>query len=130
MAYLGRIRRWDVFRADLEPGVGREQRGESRPVVVVSNDGFNAHFDVVTILPLTKLEEKRREAYTFEVKIPRGVVDERFGSIVMPQQIRTISRLRLLERLGSLANRELQEEIEDRILEHLGIEFEPYRADS
>lgn len=130
MAYLGPICRWDLFRADLEPAVGREQGGEPRPVVVVSNDGFNAHFDVVTILPLTKLEGKGRQAYTFEVELPRGVVDERFGSIVMPQQIRTISRLRLLERLGSLANRELQEEIEDRILEHLGIEFEPYRTDS
>ncbi len=130
MAYPGPIRRWDVFRADLEPAVGREQGGKPRPVVVVSNDGFNAHFDVVTILPLTKLEGKRREAYTFEVKIPRGVVDGRFGSIVMPQQIRTVSRLRLLDRLGMVADRELQEEIEDRILEHLGIEFEPYGADS
>jgi len=130
VAYPGLIRRWDVFRADLEPAVGREQGGKPRPVVVVSNDGFNAHFDVVTILPLTKLEGKRREAYTFEVKIPRGVVDGRFGSIVMPQQIRTVSRLRLLDRLGTLADRELQEEIEDRILEHLGIEFEPYGADS
>ncbi len=130
MAYPGPIRRWDVFRADLEPAVGREQGGKPRPVVVVSNDGFNAHFDVVTIVPLTKLEGKRREAYTFEVKIPRGVVDDRFGSIVMPQQIRTVSRLRLLDRLGTVADRELREEIEDRILEHLGIEFKPYRADS
>ena len=130
MAYPGPIRRWDVFRADLEPAVGREQGGEPRPVVVVSNDGFNAHFDVVTILPMTKLEGKRREVYTFEVRIPRGVVDGRFGGVVMPQQIRTVSRLRLLDRLGTVADRELQEEIEDRILEHLGIEFEPYRADS
>ena len=130
MAYLGPIRRWDLFRADLQPTVGREQGGEPRPVVVISNDGFNAHFDVVTILPLSKQEGKRRQAYTFEVEIRRGVVDERFSSIVMPQQIRTISRLRLLERLGSLASRELQEEIEGRMLEHLDIEFEPYRADS
>ncbi len=130
MAYPGPIRRWDVFRADLEPAVGREQGGKPRPVVVVSNGGFNTHFDVVTIVPLTKLEGKRREAYTFEVKIPRGIVDGRFGSIVMPQQIRTVSRLRLLDRLGTVADRELREEIEDRILEHLGIEFEPYRADS
>jgi mRNA interferase MazF len=130
VAYPGPIRRWDVFRADLEPAVGREQGGKPRPVVVVSNDGCNAHFDVVTIVPLTKLEGKRREAYTFEVKIPRGVVDDRFGSIVMPQQIRTVSRLRLLDRLGTVADRELREEIEDRILEHLGIDFEPYRADS
>lgn len=126
MAYLGPIRRWDIFRADLEPTVGSEQAGPLRPVVVVSNDGFNAHFDVVTVLPLTKREGKRRRAYTFEVEIPQGTLDDRFGSIVMPQQIRTLSRLRLLERLGAIRDREIQEEIENRLLEHLGIEFEPY----
>ena len=55
------------------------------------------------------LRELRRvevyEAYTFEVKIPPGVLDGRFGSIVMPQQIRTVSRLRLLDRLGTVVGR-------------------------
>ncbi|MGI9188712.1 MAG: hypothetical protein ACR2F9_01100 [Longimicrobiaceae bacterium] len=38
--------------------------------------------------------------------------------------MRTISKLRLLEPVGVLADQDLQEQIENRLLEHLGIEFE------
>ena len=69
MACLGEVRRWELYRADLDPAVGSEQAGE-RPVLIVSNDGFNAAFDVVTALPLTKLEGKRRRVYSFEVLLP------------------------------------------------------------
>ena len=65
---------------------------------MVSNDGFNAHFDVVTILPLTRRAGKRRQVYEFEVLLPPEIVRTGHESIVMPQQIRTISKVRLLER--------------------------------
>jgi mRNA interferase MazF len=123
MAYLGLVARWELYRVDLDPVVGREQAGD-RPALVVSNDGFNAHFDVVTVVPLTKREGKTRRVYPFEVLLPAGAAGNRLESIVMPQQVRTISKLRLLERIGLLAAPELQEEIENRLLEHLGIAFE------
>jgi mRNA-degrading endonuclease toxin of MazEF toxin-antitoxin module len=53
-----------------------------------------------------------------------NVVDTGFESIVMPHQIRTISKLRLLGRIGTLTDEDLQVEIENRVLEHLGIAFE------
>ena len=124
MSHIGPVARWEVYWIDLEPRVGREQGGERRPGIVVSNDGFNAHFDVVTILPLTRLEGKQRRVYRFEVLLPAEVVGTGFGSIVMPQQVRTISKLRLVERIGVLADEELRAQIENRLLEHLGIEFE------
>ena len=124
MAYLGSVSRWDIYWVDLEPHVGSEQAGERRPALVVSNDGFNAHFDVVTVLPLTKREGKRRNVYDFEVLLPPEVVGTGHESIVMPHQIRTISKLRLLERIGALIAEDLQVEIENRLLEHLGIAFE------
>ena len=125
MAYVGPVRRWDVFWADLEPAVGSEQGGESRPVLVVSNDGFNAQMSTVTVLPLTKLEGKRRKPYTFEVVLPPGTIGEGFTTIVMPHQIRTISKMRLLDPFGHVSDEALQEEIENRLLEHLDIAFEP-----
>ena len=124
MAYIGRVRRWDVFWADLQPPVGSEQGGERRPVVVISNDGFNAIMTTVTVLPLTKLEGKRRKPYPFEVLLPPGTIGKSLTSIVMPHQIRTISKLRLIEITGRVENRSLREEIEDRLLEHLDIAFE------
>jgi mRNA-degrading endonuclease toxin of MazEF toxin-antitoxin module len=91
---------------------------------VISNDGFNAHFDVVTVIPLTKREGKRRRVYEFEVLLSADVVGTGFESIVMPHQIRTISKLRLLERIGRLTDEDRRVDIENRLLEHLGIAFE------
>lgn len=124
MAHAGAIKRWDVFWADLNPGIGSEQLGARRPVIVLSNDGINAHFAVVTVLPATQLTGKTRRVYPFEVVLPAGSLTGVHASIVMPQQIRTISKLRLLEKISSLSDHELQLQIENRILEHLGIQFE------
>lgn len=123
MAYRGPVRRWQIFRADLEPHVGSEQAGEARPVLVISNDAFNAHFDVVTVLPLTKLEGKARDPYPFEVVLPEGAVSADVTSIVMPYQIRTVSTMRLLEPMGSVEDPEYRTRIEDRLMEHLAIEY-------
>ena len=124
MSHLGSVARWEIYWVDLEPHVGREQGGERRPAIVLSNDGFNANFDVVTVLPLTKREGKRRRVYPFEVLLPLDVAGAGFDSLVMPHQIRTISKLRLAERIGIIAEEGLRVEIENRVLEHLGIEFE------
>lgn len=122
MAYRGDVRRWELYDADLEYVVGSEQGGERRPVLVVSNDGFNANFPVITVLPLTKQESKQRNVYRFEVLLPNGVAGNRLDSIVMPQQIRTISKTRLLgPPLGTLTDVALQREIEDKLLQHLDI---------
>ncbi|HEV2148599.1 MAG TPA: type II toxin-antitoxin system PemK/MazF family toxin [Longimicrobiaceae bacterium] len=124
MAHTGIVRRWELYWADLDPVVGNEQGGDRRPVLVVSNDGFNRAFDLVTVISLTKLEGKRRKVYPFEVLLPPEIVGTGYTSIVMPQQIRTISRFRLLERIGMMEDVEKREEIENRLLEHLDIEFE------
>ena len=124
MAYLGPVHRWDIFWADLNYPVGSEQGGESRPVVVVSNDGVNRSLDVITVLSVTKLEGRARKPYTFEVVVPKGVVTDDFASIIMPQQIRSISKKRLLDRVGTLEDEDLRAEIETRLLEHLDIAFE------
>jgi len=123
MAHAGPVLRWEVYWVDLDPAVGREQGGDRRPAIVVSNDGFNQHFDVVTIVPLTKLEGKKRKAYPFEVLVP-DLVGTGHQGIAMPQQVRTISKHRLLERAGSLKDAGLQIRIENRLIEHLGIDFE------
>ncbi len=121
MAYLGTVFQWELYSADLDPSVGREQGGEGRPVLVVSNDGFSRAFDVVTVLPLTKLKDKKRKVFAFEVMCPAGKAGNPVESIIMPQQIRTISKLRLLERMGVLDDSDLRNEVEDRLLDHLGM---------
>ena len=95
-----------------------------RPALVVSNDGFNRHFPLATVLPLTKRGGKRRRVYPFEVLLPAGSAGNEVESIVMPHQVRTVSRARVGRRLGSLLAAELRVEVEARLLDHLGIGFE------
>lgn len=124
MAHLGPVKQWDVFRADLEFVVGREQGGENRPVIVVSNDGFNEHFSVVTVVPLTKTAGKQRKIYPFEIVIPAGLAGNPNESIIMPYQIRTIDKTRLVERIGRLTDAQTRTNIEDRIIEHIGVDLD------
>jgi mRNA interferase MazF len=124
MAYVGPVQRWELFWADLDPAVGSEQAGSSRPVMVVSNDRANAVFRVVTVLPLTKLEGKARPPRSFEVPLPSNLLRNAFTPLALPHQIRTIAKERLLERVGLMDDSEARLKVEVGILDHLGIEFE------
>ena len=124
MPYSGSVRRWDTYWADLEPGIGREQKGRRRPVIVISNNGFNAHFEMVTVVSLTKFEGKRRSVYPFEVLLPKGTVTPEFSSIVQVHQIRAISKVRLVAVIGSITDERQKREIENGILIHLDISFD------
>lgn len=123
MTGSGAPRRWDLVQVDLDPREGSEQGGV-RPALVVSNDGFNRHFPLLTVLPLTGSSGKRRPVYAFEVLLPAGAAGNPDESIVMPQQIRTVSRSRVRERLGSLGDPVLRRALEERLLDHLGVGFE------
>ena len=46
------IRKWHIYRANLDPVVGSEQ-GKSRPVLVVSEDDINDLLNCVNILPIS-----------------------------------------------------------------------------
>lgn len=124
MAYVGPVQRWELYWADLEPAVGSEQAGSSRPVLVVSNDRANAAFRVVTVLPLTKLEGKGRPPRVFEVPLPAHLLHDAFTPLALPHQIRTIAKERLLERVGRMDDADARFRVEAGILDHLGIEFE------
>jgi mRNA interferase MazF len=123
VAYIGPVHRWDTYWADLDPSVGSEQGGPDRPVIVVSNDGINSAFDVVTMVPLTKLEGKRRKVYPFEVLLPKGTITPEWSSIVMIQQVRSISKKRLSRPIGPLTNEVHRIAIEKRLLEHFDLSF-------
>ena len=123
MTAPGASRRWDLVLVELEPRVGSEQGGR-RPALVVSNDGFNRVFPLLTLLPLTSLGGKRRRVYGFEVLLPEGAAGNEVASVVMPQQIRTVSSTRVTKRLGNLADPGLRQQIEARLLDHLGIGFD------
>ncbi len=109
---------WAVFEAELDPVAGAEQRG-TRPVLVVSNEEFNQAMPAVTVLPLTVT---KRRLYPSEVLLPEMKAGQPLESIIMPHQIRTISKRRLGKLLGYLTDAALRDEVHKAVREHLDME--------
>lgn len=111
--------KWSIFIADLNPVQGSEQRGK-RPVLVISDEDFNKLMPVVTILPITSLKEGRT-VYPNEALLRRGTASLSHDSIVLAHQIRTISKQRLKDMLGSIGDRGAQETINGALRIHLNL---------
>jgi len=96
---------YDVYLADLNPTIGREQFGK-RPVLIISNNYENL-LDVITIIPITSLKEGRR-IYPNELLLKDEL---EVPSILLCQQIRTISKKRLIKKLTSIDDNIIQKKI-------------------
>jgi len=101
------MNQYDVYLADLNPTIGREQFGK-RPVLIISNNYENL-LDVVTIIPITSLKNGRK-IYPNELLLKDGLEKP---SILLCQQIRTISKNRLIKKLTSIDNYITQKKIID-----------------
>jgi mRNA interferase MazF len=99
------IRRGDVFLVNLNPVVGSEV-GKTRPAVVVQNDLANRSSPTVTIIPISSSMER---VFPFQVQIPAGEGGLSQESKALCEQIRTVSRDRLLQRLGQLSQERLNQ---------------------
>lgn len=110
-------RRWSLLEADLGSPVGHEQ-ALRRPVLVVSNEGFNRTAGLLTVVPLTSVKPGRT-AREFEILIPTGSAGNPTDSIALPHQIRTISATRVQRLYGRLTDPVLRREIAEKILRHL-----------
>ncbi|MBO5648555.1 MAG: type II toxin-antitoxin system PemK/MazF family toxin [Clostridia bacterium] len=99
------IRRGDIFYADLSPVVGSEQGG-LRPVLIIQNDIGNRYSPTVIAAAITSQLTK--------AKLPThiDVYADRFGlakdSVILLEQIRTIDKRRLKEKMGHLDDSVMQ----------------------
>lgn len=93
------VRRGDIFYADLSPVVGSEQGGV-RPVLVVQNDIGNRYSPTVIAAAITSKINKAKLPTHIELDAQSyGLVKD---SIIMMEQIRTIDKRRLKEKIGHL----------------------------
>ncbi len=95
-----KIRRGDVFFADLREGVGSEQRG-NHPVVVIQNNTGNRYSPNVIVASITSKVGKRNLPTHVFLSAGNGGLPK--DSIVLLEDIQTISKTRLREHLGTLA---------------------------
>ena len=94
------IKRGDIYYAELNPVIGSEQGG-TRPVLIISNDIGNRHSPTVIVAAITsRVHTKAKLPTHIEVHADKCGLSK--DSVVLLEQIRTIDKKRLKERMGEL----------------------------
>ena len=102
------VKRGDIFYADLSPVVGSEQGG-TRPVLIVQNDTGNRHSPTVIAAAITSQTGKAR--LPTHINIAGGSVGLSKDSVILLEQLRTIDKQRLREKICHIDG-ELQEKVD------------------
>ena len=95
------IKRGEIYYADLSPVVGSEQGG-MRPVLIVQNDIGNRYSPTVIAAAITSQRDKSR--LPTHIELESGSCGLARDSIVLLEQIRTIDKRRLRERMGQIGD--------------------------
>lgn len=106
------IKRGDMFYADLSPVVGSEQGG-IRPVLIIQNDLGNKYSPTVIAAAITSQINKNKLPTHIEI------ASEEFGlksdSVVLTEQIRTIDKSRLKEKIGHIDDQSVMNKINNAL---------------
>lgn len=113
------IKRGDMFYADLSPVVGSEQGG-IRPVLVIQNNIGNKYSPTVIVSAITSQLNKNKLPTHIELD------SEEFGlksdSIILTEQIRTIDKSRLKEKIGHINDQTVMSKIDNALGVSFGLE--------
>ena len=99
------IRRGDVFYADLRPVVGSEQGG-IRPVLIIQNDTGNKHSPTVICAAITSKMNKAKLPTHVEINAYSSELMR--DSVILLEQLRTVDKKRLKEKVCHLSSDYLQ----------------------
>ena len=114
---LSGVKRGDIYYADLSPVVGSEQGG-MRPVLIIQNDTGNKHSPTVIAAAITSQINKARLPTHIELEAQTyGLTKD---SVVLLEQIRTIDKRRLKERMGKLDD-SLMDQVDNAIAVSFGL---------
>ncbi len=98
------VKRGDIFYADLSPVVGSEQGG-IRPVLIVQNDVGNKFSPTVIAAAITS--RKTKTPLPTHISVNADNCGLQKDSIVLLEQVRTLDKQRLKERIGYLENNDM-----------------------
>lgn len=99
-----RIRRGDIFYADLSPVVGSEQDG-IRPIVIIQNDVGNRFSPTIIGIAITSKEKVKMPTH-LEIDGTKYGLEK--DSVILAEQIRTLDKSRLKEKVGKLDKETLE----------------------
>ena len=110
------IKRGDMFYADLSPVIGSEQGG-IRPVLIIQNDLGNKYSPTVIAAAITSQTNKTKLPTHIEIRENTNGLKN--NSVVLVEQIRTIDKSRLKEKIGHIDDNKIINELNNA----LGISF-------
>ena len=111
------VRRGEIYYADLSPVVGSEQGG-MRPVLIVQNDVGNRYSPTVIAAAITSQQNKARLPTHIEIEARTYGLSK--NSVVLLEQVRTLDKKRLRERMGRVDDR-IMEKIDTAIAVSFGL---------
>lgn len=111
------VKRGDIYYADLSPVVGSEQGGV-RPVLILQNDVGNRHSPTIICAAITSQMNKAKLPTHIELKSSNYLLAK--DSVVLLEQIRTIDKRRLKEKLGHLDS-EIMKKVDKALVVSLGL---------
>lgn len=111
------VRRGEIYYADLSPVVGSEQGG-LRPVLIIQNDIGNRYSPTVIVAAITSKIDKAR--LPTHIEIPAEEYGLTKDSVVLAEQVRTIDKRRLRERVGVL-NTEIMNSVDEALQISMGV---------
>ncbi|MDD5907376.1 MAG: type II toxin-antitoxin system PemK/MazF family toxin [Clostridiaceae bacterium] len=114
------VRRGEIYYADLSPVVGSEQGG-MRPVLIVQNDVGNRYSPTVIAAAITSQQNKARLPTHIEIEARTYGLTK--NSVVLLEQVRTLDKRRLRERMGCLDEKAMQR-VDGAIAISLGLKAE------
>lgn len=112
------VKRGDIFYADLSPVIGSEQGG-IRPVLVVQNDVGNKYSPTVIAAAITSKINKAKLPTHIEIDAKEYGLSR--DSVILLEQVRTIDKQRLREKIGRLDDVQM-EKVNDAISISFGLE--------
>lgn len=111
------IKRGELYYADLSPVVGSEQGG-IRPVLVVQNDIGNKYSPTIIAAAITsKLDKAKMPTHIELSHLEYGLEKD---SVVLLEQIRTIDKTRLREKIGEISEQKMTQ-VNKAIMISLGV---------
>jgi len=113
------IKRGDMFYADLSPVIGSEQGG-IRPVLIVQNDTGNKYSPTVIAAAITSQTGKNKLPTHIEIGSEENGLKS--DSVVLTEQIRTIDKSRLKEKIGHIEDNTIMGKVNSAIGISFGLE--------
>lgn len=101
------VKRGEIYYADLSPVVGSEQGGV-RPVLIIQNDTGNRYSPTVIAAAITSRLDKTELPTHIGVAGGQSNCGLACNSVVLLEQVRTIDKRRLRERVGRLNDSEMR----------------------